>query len=489
MQSEKSIKKNSMYYMFYQVVNVLFPFISAIYVARVLLPDAVGKVVYAQNVAGYFATLSFLGIPTYGLREISKSRNIKDNLSKIYSELMVINSISTLCFTVIYYVLIFSVNEYRKNIVLYTITGCSIVLNLLNNSWLYEGLEEFRYISIRNIVFKTMSFLLLLFLVREPEDYINYAIISVIGTAGNYVLNILHSKKIVYFSMHDLDLGRHIKPILFLVVVNLAIELYSMVDVTMLGIFSNEKSVACYSYAQKIYRLFSQIINTFTIVTVPRLALHFTNNNQKDFNILIAKTFKIILLLAVPLIIGIEILSKDVVVLLYGLPFLQSSYILNIISVLLIVSPIGYLLGSRTLLVTGNENKMVFPVVTGAIINIIGNVFLIPLYAEIGAAVASVISEICVMVIYVILGKKYFRIYNVGIELLKIIICSTLMGLSVYFFRLILQNEMLRFLIQLIVGTIVYFVLMLILKEEIVLEYKDVFLRKVVEYKNIGKHT
>ena len=159
--AEKSLSKNSIYYLIYNVLNVLFPLVTGIYVARILLPTFIGEVGYAQNISTYFVILAFLGIPTYGLREIAKNRKDKESIKKIHSELLIINAISTTVFLFCYLVLIFSVSSFREHIELYLISGISIILNYLNNTWLFEGLEEFKYISIRNIVFKSLFFLLL----------------------------------------------------------------------------------------------------------------------------------------------------------------------------------------------------------------------------------------------------------------------------------------------------------------------------------------
>ena len=146
MNKEKSLSKNSLFYLAYQVVNIVFPFITGMYVARVLLPDTSGRVTAAQNIAQYFVILSFLGIPTYGLREISKVRNDKEKLSKVYSELLIINSISTFVCCILYMVIIVTIPKYNQDLKLHFITGIAIAFNFLNNSWLFEGLEEFSFI-------------------------------------------------------------------------------------------------------------------------------------------------------------------------------------------------------------------------------------------------------------------------------------------------------------------------------------------------------
>ena len=112
MSKEKSLKKNSVFYLIYNILNIVFPFVTGIYVTRILLPEQIGLVESARNIVTYFVIFSFLGIPTYGLREISKYRNDKKELNKVYTELMIINFISTLFFRCI----IFNNHLYCKKI-------------------------------------------------------------------------------------------------------------------------------------------------------------------------------------------------------------------------------------------------------------------------------------------------------------------------------------------------------------------------------------
>lgn len=476
--NEKSITKNSIYYAVYQTLNVIFPFLTGMYVARILLPDAVGTVAYAQNIAQYFVILAFLGIPTYGVREIAKVRNDRRERSKVYSELLVINFISTCIFSAIYLILILLVTSFRANLPLYLVTGSAIALNALNNSWLYEGMEEFRFISIRNIVFKTICFLLLVLLVRGPENYIRYAMITVLGTAGNYVINMAYAPKFVGFRLKDLNLKRRMASIMLLVVVNLAIELYSLVDVTMLGAMSTSKNVAYYSYASRINKIFIQVINAFTIVIVPRIAFYYKEGRNEDFNRLLSKTLETIFVFGIPLVVGIQICASDAIELIYSSAFLPSANVLRILCWVLIISPVGYLLGSRVLLVTDHEKTMVLCVGIGAIVNVIGNAILIPKFVEYGAAIASVLSEIVVMVVYVNFGKKYFKISGEGRSVLKVIFASFVMVLyclCVDHFVLGSSNVEIftRLVIQVIGSLAIYFLLLLLLKEPMMHMYYD----------------
>ena len=469
---EKSLKKNSIYYLLYNVINLAFPLITGIYVARVLLPDDIGKVASAQNLAQYFVILSFLGIPTYGLRELSRLRDDKKEFNKVFSELYVINFISTIIFLVIYVLLILFTPIYRQNLIIYLIAGISIAFNLCHISWLYEALEEYKFISIRNIIFKVVYFVLLLTFVKDESDYIIYALLTIVGTAGNSILNMIYLPRFSRFDFKGLQLRRHMKSICALVMVNLAIEIYTLVDITMLNIFSTNEKVAYYKYGSTIQKMLLTVVNTFTMVLIPRISYYYAQKKYKEFNELISKAVSVIMLLSFPMIVGIIFVSEPIITLLYGLQYITSASILKIFSILLLITPIGYLLGSRVLLVTGNENKMVIAVGSGAVVNFIGNLCLIPMFDEFGAAIASIIGEVVVMTVYVYLGRKYYKIIGIKNNILKILLATLVMTLYLVICEIKLKIGMLSSLSLEVIGSvIIYFGVLVVMKEEMVYSY------------------
>lgn len=476
---KKSIKINTIYYMVYNILNVIFPFMTGIYVARVLVPEVVGQINYAQNIVQYFVLFSFLGLPTYGMREISKVRNDKEKLDKLYSELFIINFVSTSICLIFYLILIFSIEKFRNDIILYLIMGVLLFINYFNISWLYDGLEEFKFTSVRNCVFKILSFVMLVLLVKNKSDYLIYALIIVIGTSGNSVINMIYSRKFISFTLKGLSFKRHIKPIALLVAVNLAIEIYALVDTTMLGIIKGNESVAFYQYSTKIYKILIQIINSFTMVIVPRLALLYKENQLKEFNGLLTKTLKIIIMFALPMIIGILFTANDLVFVLYGIEYMNSAGVLKILSFMLIISPIGYLLGSRVLLTTNHENKMIISVAIGAVVNILCNMFMIPLYAEFGAAIASVFSEIVVMCIYVYLGKKYYKLFSIKHSIYKIIVSTIIIAALLTLLNYLSINVIVKIILEIVISITFYFCSLFFLHEESATEVLGSILKKI----------
>ncbi len=478
----KSLIKNSIFYMIYNILNMLFPFFTNMYVARVLLPSSIGEVAYAQNIVSYFSILAFLGIPTYGVREIAKVRYKKEELSSAFSELLIINFISTLFFSIIYYALIFIASSFRENRILYSVVGITIILNMLNVSWLYEGLEEFGFISLRNAVFKIVMFGLVLLVVKKEQDILSYAAISVFGVAGNNIINIIHANKYIYFKINNLNFQRHLKSIFILVVVNLAIEIYTLVDTTMLGIMSTKEHVAYYYYASKVNKILLQITNTITIVLVPRISLYYKEQRMDEFNRLLTKALKIIIIGAVPIIIGLQFTSSFLFSHFFGNAYISSALVEKILCTVLVISPIGYLLGSRVMLVSNNESKMATCVCIGAIINLIGNFILIHQFNEVGAALASVISEIVIMIIYIYQGKNVYKLNEYKSTILKVSVAS-MSEIIILFICNLFSESWGKLIIEIFLASCIYVTTLILLKESIVKEFLLMILKKIKQIK------
>lgn len=467
----KSLTKNSIFYFIYNILNMVFPFFTSMYVARVLSPTSIGEVAYAQNIVSYFSILAFLGLPTYGLREISKARNNYDELSKLFSELFLINLASTIVFSLAYYGMIFSSVVFKENLLLYSVVGVTVILNMLNISWLYEGLEEFRYVTIRNAMFKFLMFALLLLSVKEENDIIPYATITVVGVAGNNIVNIIHSRKFVKFEVKDLNLSRHMKSIFMLVVVNIAIEIYSLIGTSLLGVLSTKESVAYYSYAGRVNSILKQVTNTFTMVLVPRIALYYGEGKITEFNQLLTKVLKIIVLLAIPMIIGMQFTADFLFCQLFGDNYIRSAFVERILCFGLLISPIGYLLGSRVMLVSGHEDKMVVCVTAGAIVNTVCNYCLIQVYGEIGAAIAAIISEIVVAVLYVNFGRKVFHLFDLKSSFVNVGFSSAMMAAYLWVVTVILKPSWFLLLLQVVGAACIYAIVLTFMKDTIFCEY------------------
>lgn len=465
-ESGKSISVNATFNVIYKLLNALFPLITATYVARVLLPDGVGKVSYAQNIVMYFTYVAALGLPTYGTREIAKRHDQIDDRNKAFTELFLINFISTTCCVIVYYSLVTLFPAFAENRMLHYVAGIAIILNYINVDWVYQGFEEYRYIAIRSMIIKCVSVAAIFIFVRTKEDFIIYALIHCLATAGNYVFNILNLRKYIKFEFSKIDIVQHFKPLFTLLSASIAIELYTLLDTTMLGALCTDEIVGYYTNAMKTVKIVITVLAAVISVMLPRLSWYYDNNQMEKFKSLTRNVIKVLFALAIPSALGVFGLSAMMMPVLFGKAFIPAVSTLKILCFLMIPIPFSTLLGAQILCAINQEKKMLIAVVCGAASNISMNAILIPLYQQNGAAIASVISECIVVLVEIFFVKKYMKI---GINIKYYMTClasAIIMLLMINVSNLLPLTDFIKLCVSFVIGGMTYLACMFLMKNE-----------------------
>ena len=94
--SAKDVKKNTVFNTIKSVMAVLYPLITSPYVFRIIMTDNMGKLNYGNSIVSYVSLVASLGVTTYAIRECSKVKENKEQLSVISSQIYSINIMSTL---------------------------------------------------------------------------------------------------------------------------------------------------------------------------------------------------------------------------------------------------------------------------------------------------------------------------------------------------------------------------------------------------------
>lgn len=474
----KSLAKNSAFNAFYTVLNLLFPLVTSIYVARVLLPEGVGKVAYAQSIVSYFTILASLGLPNYGLREIARVREKIKEKNKLFTELLIVNGISTSIALFAYAILVLSVPNLRTQLHLFIACGFLIFLNFFNIDWFYQGEEEYVFIVCRSIIIKVLSIIALLLFVKEKSDYVAYAWISSVALGGNYILNIIHSRKYVKFTFENINIKPHIKPIMIMAVGVLLSSIYGKVDTTMLGIMAGDRETGLYTNGLKIVDMIITTSTAITAVFMPRLSYYFIHDKD-EFTRLIKNGNDILSFITFPMTIGLFVVAPKTVQLLFGNEFLGADTIIRVLCVLIVIKGFGNLLCFQLVMCTGNEKERIPATFFGSLGNIVMNAIFIPIAAGGGAAVASVISETIVNGYQFLKMKKIVDIRFDKTILLKSICNSVIMGIVCYFVGKIEVDLLLSVIMMLISGITVYMVMNIIMKNEMIYEMVKLVKKKV----------
>ncbi|MGI6094995.1 MAG: flippase [Lachnospiraceae bacterium] len=462
----KSLAKNSIYNVIYKGLNVVFPLATSMYVSRVLLSGGIGQVASAKNLVTYFTLLAALGLPTYGTKKIAENKDCKEKLERVFSELFLINLISTFICAIAYYSIVISVGKYRQDLFLYIIVGLQVVLNIFNIDWVYQGIEEYKYIMVRSFAIKIISFVFIVIFVRNQDDYLFYAFASVLGVALNYVLNVFHLRKILKFRLRGLNLQQHMKVLIVLFSSSIAVEIYTLSDITMLTMMTDKIHVGYYSNAINGIKTIKDMIVAVCAVFLPRLSYYYSQKIEDQFKALAEKGVKILLFFSLPAATGCFLLADKIVVILFGADFANAILTVRILTVSIVTIGISNFIGYQILVVVGKEKIMLIISSFGTIFNIFLNYFLIRNYAHNGAAIASATTEIIVCIMYLIayndiIGLRWFFKYFI-----KVAAASLCMAAFVSITLMIHFPTLISLVSSVIMGVVTYIFMSVILKNE-----------------------
>lgn len=286
MKKTPSIKRNYLFNLAVTVINVGYPIVSFAYIARIFGPQVYGSVVFAGSLAAYFALVACLGLPVYGSREIARVRDDSHRLDILYSELLLINALSSAFFFLCYLGLFFFVHKIQEDVPLFALFGLSIILNAFSIDWLFQGLENYAIIALRNFIFRSLSLILIFVLIHKKSDYLQFAAISVISTLGTNVMNVIASRKHVRLSFSGLDVRRHVRPLLAIAGTVVMVSVYSNFDNVLLGFLSDDTHVGYYGAAARIVRIVVYCITAIGAVVIPRYSYYIEKRMHEEYDIL-----------------------------------------------------------------------------------------------------------------------------------------------------------------------------------------------------------
>lgn len=463
---QKSLARNSIYSIAYKILSIGYPLITTVYISRILLPEGIGKIALARTFVSYFTTLAALGIPNYGIKLIGSVQKNYRLRGQYFSELFIINSLSTMVSLVIFFASIEQLGQ-KVDFKLLIVFSSLILFNIFNVDWFYQGIEEYGYIAIRSTLIKGLSIIFMLIFVRNANDYISYAIIFCFATIGNYFFNIVHIKKYVHFSIKGLKIQRHVKKIFILFASVCATEVYTMLDSTMIGLFCEERELGYYSNSISLIRVVFSFMTAMCAVYFPRLSYLYKENRLKDFSVTAQQGLDLCNYFALPATVGLIIIADDVVLVLFGKSFISAILTVRILSVLIIIFSVAYIAGHIILIAVNREIDIMYATIIAAIINAILNIVLIRVIGYNGAGVATVCAEATVTAILYYKASKYvkrqseFR-YWVSLAGGILFMVASLMGV-----KLILDSGLIRMIISVILGGAVYFSSSFIMKNKI----------------------
>lgn len=473
--------KNFLYNQLYQVFIVLIPLITVPYISRVIGTDGVGLYSYSASYAQYFVLFGMLGIDLYGNRQIARCSNIKGNHNKEFSNIYTLQFISTLSAFLIYILIFVVIN--KNNRILYLAQSVLVLSSMFDISWLFIGLEDMKSVVLRNSLVKIIAVVLIFTFVKSEKDVVLYSFIMAASLLiGQMIMWIGYRKVAKLEKPCREEIIKHISPIFAVFASQIAIQIYGLLDKTMLGIMADIPAVGLYSNAQKTIKVILTLITSLGVVMLPRMSVLYAEKKYEDFKSMIYKSFSFVNFMVFPMIFGLIAISDGFSLWFYGEEFNGIQFLLKVGAIVILAASFSNILGIQVMLPMGKEKSFTVSVVVGAIINFLINLILIPRLGAMGAMISSLISEFLVMFIQFYFLREMINVFYVLKNIVKPFFASVVMFVVIRIMVKSLSISILATFLEILVGMIIYITLMFIIKSEFLKEFiyivKVKFLKK-----------
>lgn len=480
---KKSIKKNYIYNLFYQVLLLVTPLITTPYVSRVLGADKIGEVSYTESVVSYFVMFATMGITTYGQREISYVQDSKEKRSKIFWNTKILEFFTSFCLLVAF--LIFA--YFHKNKFVYFIFSFNIIAVFIDVTWFFQGMEEFIKIALRNIIFKLINIIYIFVFVKSSNDTLLYVFgICFFSFLANVPLWACLPMYIGRINKKDIHPFKELPVVISLFIPTVAIQVYTMLDKTMIGIITKDSfENGYYEQALKIYKTILTVVTALGTVMIPRIGYYFEQKKDEEVKKLMYQAYKFVWFLGIPMCLGLVITAENFVPWFLGIGYYKTAMLIKILSLLIIVIGINNVTGMQYLIPTKRQNIFTFTVITGACTNFLLNLVLIRIYQSMGAAVASVVAETVIAVIQLIIVRKELNPYKILKEGINYYISGAVMAIVLWYVAGKLLPSVFNTFLMVFCGGIIYFIMLVILKDEFFIFNMKSILEKIKDKMNI----
>ena len=506
--AKKSITKNYIYNMVYQVLILVLPLVTTPYLSRVLGAEGIGIYSYTYAIVTYFILFGSLGVAMYGQREIAYAQENVAERKRVFIEIVLFRFVTIFLSTIVYYFFFMRGNQYQ---IYYQILLLELIAAAFDISWFFQGMEEFKRTVTRNVLVRVCSVTAVFLFVKNKEDLALFTLIYSIGDLlGNLSLWLYLPKYIKGVKVKNINTFRHIWPIILLFIPQIANQIYKILDTTMIGNLVVDKAeTGYYEQGQKVIRLLLTVVTSLGVVMVPRMASTFASGDKKQIQSYLKMSFRFVFFLAFPIMFGIISISEAFVPVFFGAGYDKVIILINVISPILLLMGIANVLGTQYLLPTKRQKEYTISVAIGLVFNFILNYVLITKYQSIGASIATVLSELIVVIIQYQYMKKEVPFKELISLAWKYFFAGVIMLVVCFGVRCVLDIDQVvialenmantismnkeyfinvaSIIVQMAFGALTYFVTLIILKDDYVFKFIDKIKAKLFKKEKVAE--
>lgn len=469
--TKTSIKKNFILSMFFQILNIITPLITAPYISRVLGANAVGIYSYTSSIQLYFSIFAALGTATYGCREIAINRDSRADRSKLFWEIELLTVFTSCICLLLYGVLICFSKDYSIYLI---ILGIKLINTMLDISWFFIGIEELKYVVYKNAFFKILGIILLFLLIKDQNDLILYIIImcgtTLLGTLTMWAYVPKFVNKIKY---KTLNIFKHFKYTIVYFIPTIATTIYSNIDKTLIGLITKDMfESAYYEQTTKILELAKSItfVSLNTLLT-SRMSYLFAEDKIDEMKEKINISINYIMFIGIGIVFGIIGISGRFVPLFFGNGYDKVILLLKIFIFVILVTGISNCLETQYYTPSGQRKISTRFIIFGALVNLVLNCLLIPFFSSLGAIIASIFAEILIMYLYIKNCNGFISFINIIKIIWKKIVSGIVMLFIIFIINNSIVNDIYALIFEILFGGLTYILVLCLLGDSFIKDY------------------
>lgn len=390
------LKKNIAYSSLLTVANYIFPFLTFPYVTRVLGVANFGMCNFYSSVVSYFILFSMMGMSTLAVREIAKCKGDKNELNKTYSSLLVINGITTVISIVVLLLSLVFIGKFQEYPQFVIIGAIHVLSNYFLLEWLFRGLEDFKYITLRSIIIRVLYVFSVFIFVRQENDFVIYFLLTSLMVTANAIINVVYSRKFVRFSLKNIEIKNYVKPYIIFGAYQLLTSMYTSFNVAYLGFSSGDIEVGYYSTSVKLFNIILSFYTAFTAVLLPRMSLMIERGEIDGFKNLLNRSLNLLFSISIPIILVVEFFSPEIIKVISGEGYEGSILPMKIVMPLVLIIGIEQVLVYQILMPLKKDKQVFINSCLGATVGALLNILLVPKMMAVGSSIVWLSSELVV---------------------------------------------------------------------------------------------
>lgn len=468
----------------------ILSFMTFPWVCRVLGDAQLGLYTWCNTFVYYFLVLAKIGLPNLALRECVKVRDNKDLLSNKAQGFFILQSVTTILSFGLMCSFVFAIPSLFDAKSIIFLLSINFISGAFSFEWIFMALEKQFYISVRSIIVLALSAIMIITLVKNPDDVYIYALITASVTVITSIVNFAYVTKYISFKKTmPYDLKQYARPLFTLCTLSFMLALYNQTDTLILGFINNDKSqVGSYSVGIKGIEIIIGIITSLSTVFIPRATFYYGKEDKRFFKNLFRYSVNICSFIVIPAIIMMCFLSKEICIIIAGNEgYSNAALILIVLSCMMLTYSLGDIIYGQILIPMKKEKYYLYAMLAGVVLNVSLS-FLLGLVVfknnpAVGVAIGTIVTDVIVLVFLVAISYKWVYKGIFSLNNLKILVGGLIISVPSILFTIVFpignlfptldfitKNVVQLFLVAGI-DIIIYIISLMLMKEDLVYSF------------------